>query len=368
LIYRGPHLLEGHPVKEGQVALLAQSQFLRVALSPDIMRGQWASRVLEPAALAGELAAGQDADVLCLESNYLQSGDARKLLWRYLSNGRGVVLFVNRITPAIKGYLRELGFQAGATMERGKDGAEKFQFVSFNHPIFHPFLSPDYGNLLEVQISRYVSLQGGEAIPLIFSERGQPLFFQGTRQQGKLFVAAFGLDREHTSWPVHQSFIPFLDLTLQAARAEDPTPTTFEPGETTIVQLPSAAAAQQVLLRDDRRAIAREPLVQGRAPLRMPDQPGLYDLSYEDSDKVEKVLSVNPSAKESELVYAEPGDTVKAWKIDSPAKPGHVAAASQAPLSLRGILQQQLWWWMVLGALLALLLETALSETRKEQG
>src|SRR2546427_807152 len=85
---------------------------------------------------ARELAADQDADVLCLESNYLQSGDARKLLWRYLSNGRGVFLLVNRLTPAIKGHLRELGFQAEETIDRGKEAAERFQFVAFNHPVF----------------------------------------------------------------------------------------------------------------------------------------------------------------------------------------------------------------------------------------
>src|SRR2546425_1838508 len=207
------------PVVEGKVALLAQSQYLRLALSPEIMRGQWATRLLEPAALSTELAADQDADVLCLESNYLQSGDARKLLWRYLTSGRGAVLLVNRVTPSIKGFLHELGFEAEELIGPAKNAAEKFQFVSFNHPIFHPFLSADYGNLMEITVSKYVSLKAGQAMPLIFSGKGAGLFFQGTKFPGKLFVTAFGLDREQVSWPVHQSFIPFLDLTLQAARA-----------------------------------------------------------------------------------------------------------------------------------------------------
>jgi hypothetical protein len=61
------------PVIEGKVALLAQSPFLRLALSPEIMRGQWATRFLDPAKLGAELETNQDADVLCLESSYLQS-------------------------------------------------------------------------------------------------------------------------------------------------------------------------------------------------------------------------------------------------------------------------------------------------------
>jgi len=78
------------PVVEGKVALLAQSLYLRLALSPEIMRGEWATRLVEPAALSAELSADQDADVLCLESNYLQSSDARKLLWRYLTTAAGL--------------------------------------------------------------------------------------------------------------------------------------------------------------------------------------------------------------------------------------------------------------------------------------
>src|SRR6185369_8948480 len=118
--------------------LLAQSQYLRLALSPEIMRGQWATRVLEPSKLSAELENNQDAEVLCIESNYLQSGDARKLLLRYLSNGRGVLLLVNRLTPAITGFLRELGFEADGMVNAPKAAAEKFQFVFSNHPIFHP--------------------------------------------------------------------------------------------------------------------------------------------------------------------------------------------------------------------------------------
>jgi len=291
------------------------------------------------------------------------------LLWRDLSNGRGVFLLVNRLTPAIKGHLRELGFQAEETIERGKEAAERFQFVAFNHPVLHPFLSPDYGNLMEIKVTKYVSLQGSEAMPLIFSDKGAGLFFQGTKLRGKLFVAAFGLDREHTSWPVHQSFIPFLDLTLQAARAEDPTPTAFEPGEISVLQLPSTAAAREVVLRDDRAELARVPVAHGQAEVRMPEQPGLYALTYDDAAKVEKIFSVNPPAKESELAYADASEAVKAWCLNAPAGAERpVASAAQTRMSLRGILQQRLWWWMVLAGMFALMLETALAATRRERG
>src|SRR6185369_3628227 len=184
------------PVVEGKVAVLAQSTYLRLALSPDIMKGQWAARLLDPGKLSQELATSQDADVLCMESSYLQSTDARKLLWRYLTNGRGVLLLVNRLTPAVTGALRELGFEAEGVVNPGSDKPERFQFVLSNHPIFHPFLSPDYGNLMDIKVSQYVRLKSTSALPLVFSESGAGLFFQGTRPSVKLFVSAFGLDRD----------------------------------------------------------------------------------------------------------------------------------------------------------------------------
>jgi hypothetical protein len=355
------------PVVEGKVALLAQSAYLRLALSPEIMRGQWVARVLDPARLEDEVAAGQDADVLCLESNYLQSSAARKLVSRYLGNHRGVFLIVNRLTPAIEGCLRELGFEADGTGATGSEGREKFQFVFSNHPIFHPFLSPDYGNLMDIKVSQYVRLKSSSALPLIFSDHGAALFFQATRPSDKLFVAAFGMDREHTTWPIDQTFIPFLDLTLQAARAEDMTPSSFEPGEIGTLQLPAASKAHEVVLRDQERELGRAPVEHGKAQVRMPARPGLYTLTSENREQVLRVLSVNPSPKESQLVYTAAPEALRAWHQTEPAsrgKPVSYPAASRVRLA--GILQQRLWWWMLLGGFCVLMLETAWVESRKE--
>jgi hypothetical protein len=356
------------PVLEGKVALLAQSPYLRLALSPDVMRGQWATRVLDPTKLAAELARADDADVLVVESNYLQSSDARKLLWRYVTNGRGVVLFVNRVTPSISACLRELGFEAEGTISTEKGSAERFQFVYSNHPIFHPFLSSDYGSLMDVKVTKYAHLKGNQAMPLVFSEKGAGLFFQGTKFPGKLFVAAFGMDREHTSWPVDQTFIPFLDLTLQTARAEDLTPTTFEPGEISKIQLPVGSTARETVLRDERQVLGRAPVEQGRAQVRMPEKPGVYSLTYDDGTQVERMFSVNPSPKESQLAYVDAPDALKVWRVTLPPGTSKAAGApARGTVSLSGILQQHWWWWMVLGGLAALMLELALAELGRER-
>jgi DNA-binding protein len=353
------------PVREGKVALLAQSPYLRLALSPEIMRGQWATRVLEPTNLGRELSDGQDADVLCLESSYLASPEARKLLMQYLSRGRGVFLIVNRLTPAAEGCLRELGFEA-ESLTTGPERPEKFQFFFSNHPIFHPFLSPDYGNLMEITVSHYVNLRPTQGMPLIFSESGAGLFFQGTKYPGKLFVAAFGMERSQSSWPLDSTFIPFLDLTLQAARAEDPTPNAFEPGETGVVQLPGGAEVHEVVLRERGREISRAPVELGRAQVRLPDQPGVYALTYDAGEQVEKMFSVNPSSKESQLAYVETPEALNFWRLTD-ATPAERTTSPQEEVHLAGVLHQRFWWWMVLGALAALLLEATMAEVKKEE-
>lgn len=352
------------PVVEGKVALLAQSSYLRLALSPEIMRGQWVARVIEPSRIGDELLSNNDAEVLCIESNFLQSGEARKLLWRYLSNGRGVVLFVNRVTPAINGFLRELGFEAEPASDTGTRSAEKFQFVLSNHPIFHPFLSPDYGNLLEIKVYPHARLHSAQAVPLIFSDRGEELFFQSTKGQGRLFVMAFGLDRDQTSWPVHQTFIPFLDLTLQTARAEDPTPLAFEPAQATVLQLPAFATAREAVLRADRREFARFPIEQGRARVQLPAIPGLYDLTVDNGSEPAKVFSVNPSPKESELTFEPAPAALPSWQL-SARETARTTALTPVKASMNAVLQQRIWWWMLVAGLICLLLETVVAEGLK---
>jgi hypothetical protein len=352
------------PVREGKVALLAQSSYLRLALSPEIMRGQWRVLLLDPTALANEVTANQDADVLCIESSYLQSADARALLSRYLANGRGVFLLVNRVTPVIKAFLNELGFEAEGIESPTAGSAEKFQFVFLNHPVFHPFLSPDYGNLLDIRVSKYARLKPAQAMPLVISEKGSGLFFQDTSHPGKLFVAAFGLDREHSSWPVHQTFIPFLDLTLQAARAEDPWPASFEPSETALLHVPPDSTVREMVLKDGNRELTRVSVQHGRAQLPMPDKPGLYSLFYDTQAQPEKILSVNPSPKESQLVYSDSPDALKGWVLNRSADSAtSTLAMAQAP-RLRFVLQQRFWWWLVLAGIATLLLETAYAEYR----
>ena len=246
-------------------------------------------------------------------------------------------------------------------------GETRFQFVFSNHPIFHPFLSPEYGNLMEVRVSQYVRLNSSEAVPLVFSEAGAALFFQSTKFPGKLFVSAFGMERNQTSWPVHQTFIPFLDLALQSARAEDPTPSAFEPGEIITTQLPGGANAHVLVVRKEDREISRSVIDHGKTQLRTPDQPGLYNLTYDDSDQVTKVVAVNPPPRESQLSFTQPDETIKLWSVPGQDTAKTRVVPQPASISISAILQQRVWWWMLIAAVLVLTLEIVLAQAARER-
>lgn len=343
------------PVQEGTVALLAQSKYLRLALSPETMRGQWAARVIEPSRLADEVSAERDADVLCLESNYLQSADARKLMMRYLNNGRGVLLLVNRVSPLIVGALRDIGFDPQDEVAT----PASFYYVYGNHPIFHPFISSDFGNLGEVKVLRRTRLKAPQALPLIFSETGDALMFQGTKTAGKLFVCTFGFDRSQTTWPVHPTFIPFLDLCLQTARAEDTMPTTFEPGELCVMSFAPDSTVREVVLRDGERELRRALVTEHRVQFAVPAAPGLYALTYDAGKTVERMIAVNPSPKESSLLYVAVPEALAAWKLSDTRNVARTATTDlPSATTLAGILQQRLWWWMLLGGAALLIAET----------
>jgi hypothetical protein len=346
------------PVLEGKVALLARSVFLNAALSPEVMRGHWRRQVLDIADRS-VVGAVPDADVLCIESSYLQSPEARSLLQRYLEARLGVVLFVDRLSPYIDSNLRTLGFEPEGTVTTAQSTPEHFRFVTANHPIFEPFESSEFGILTEITVSHYAKLRPTAGSPLVFSDSGNGLVFESSKYPGKLFICAFGIDREQTSWPVHPTFVPFLDLALQAARPQEKVRTSFEPGETATVAIPLDSDAQTVSVLGNGGELSNAKVINGHASLRLPDQPGVFSLVLGQSGKPWQFVTVNPAPQESELLYVKSMKPLREWSITSS---GHHRPQAVGPLPDSGYsntLAQPLWWWMLMLGLMGLVLETA---------
>jgi hypothetical protein len=356
------------PVHEGRVALLARSPFLQAALSPEVMKGRWATRVLR----ASDLHKGQappEEEVLCLESHFLQAAPVRSLVKSCLSSGKGVVLVVDQVAPMVAGFLRELGIEGTAEAPPAAKEAS-FRYVSTEHPIFQPFRSADFGNLSEIEVRRHRRLTALAATPLVFSAEGDPLVIETATSKAKVFVLAFSMDRTETNWPIHPTFIPFLDRCLDQARAQTRVQTVFEPGESIVWRVAPDRQVSEVVLKPlavgGGPGPVAAPVASGQARLSIPDAPGLYAIQYDGRAEVESVLAVNPPPDESRLTYAASPETVKAWVLQGAGNgtPSEPAVSALEP-SKAEILHQRIWWWLALAGLAALVLETTWLSLRK---
>jgi hypothetical protein len=349
------------PITEGKVALLSRSLYLQAALSGPVAHGHWKVRVLQPTQLQDVLKESPDAyaDILMIDGTYLQSEQARQLVGHYFQSGRGVFIMVGELSTLSTGFLEDLGFDPQTRLAPNPSAPlAPIRYFSPDSPVFKPFLLPDFSNLLEVRMGDPVHLASHEAKPILFAQNGDALLFDGTKNNGRYLLSTFAFDRRQTDWVIHPSFVPFLDSALQYLRPQSTLNATLEPGEIWLAQLPADLSVKTVVLSAEGKEIDRaEVTADHRAVLHVPEQPGLYGLSYDKDPAIRQMLAVNPSEKESDLTYftTEP-DILKAWTLSAPKKAAH-PAAPLVPASTATASNANLWWLLVLSGVTALFIE-----------
>lgn len=374
------------PVEEGRVALLARSPYLAAALAPEVMRGRWKAERLDPATADPAAPLAAFADVLVIEASLAQSERVRHLVLRYLSNGRGVVLLIDRVTPLVKGFLRELGLEA-LDDRAGGAPAQSFRYVNVYHPIFQPFVDGELGDLLTVRVHRHTRLRSRVARALVYGDAGGALMAEGVATKGRLLVFAFGFSLEATDWPIQPSFIPFFDLTLQYARADTPLETSWKPGDLYSVELPEGRRVAEVSVHRETEAGLVEALRRAVNPdasevrFRVPDEPGIYRVTLDGDEEPYVLLAVNPPPEESSLAYDPAPAALAAWTIESPGEiPETVSPKTASPETVSPktvpqsfatpprseIMKERVWWWLALFGAFALSVEALLLGLGKE--
>lgn len=353
------------PVRRGRVSLVARSIFLRAAFAPEVMQEAWEARTAEPTEAVAAARRGELADLLCLESHYFRESTAAKvLLNQYLDAHRGVLLVVDDAGPEVADVLKEFGFSIDPTPVVAAK-PEPAGYVQRDHPIFQPFRSPDFGNLTDVHFTRHFAVRSSDATPLLFTDGGDPLLFESTGHR-ELLVATFPFDRDATDWPLHPTFVPFLDLCLQGLRREQPIPTNLGPKEVAVFHLPTESKAQEFMLSDGQIELERGPVEGRRVQFTAPPKPGVYVVKFDSESDPPIWLAVNPPPQESELKYTDPAEIVA--KIVQPEKPAEsVPQLTRIELTRGEILQQRLWWVILLVALLALFGENLWLVVRRER-
>lgn len=359
------------PVEEGRVALAARSPYVRAALAPEVMRGRWRAEPLDPATVDPAAPLADLADVLVVEASYAQSEKVRRLVLRYLNNERGVVLLIDRVTPLVKGFLRELGLEAFDEGAEGR-GSQTFRYFNVYHPVFQPFVEGELGDLLEVQVHRHARLRSRLARPLVYGNAGGALMAEGLATKGRLLVFTFGFDLQATDWPIRPSFIPLLDLTLQYARAATPLETSWKPGDLYALELPAGRRVAEVSVRRETDAgtveALRRAVGEGETEVRfrVPDEPGIYRVTLDADEEPHVLLAVNTAREESSLVFDPEPAALAAWTIETPSGAPEPEPPDFDILPRSEIMSQRVWWWLALCGMLALSFEALLLGLGKE--
>lgn len=342
-------------VREGRAVAVARSPFLRTALSPAVMQGRWSTRLVDDLDRLAPEDGLLDGETLVIESRFLLAPAGRELVDAYLNRERGVLLLVDHVAPPVQAYLRGHGVEFRSIVDQPV-GAASFRYVQTDHPIFQPFRSQDFGNLLDVRVHRYRRLAAPAASTLVYSQHGDLLLAQTDRTQGKLLVASFGFERAETNWPLQPTFVPFLDLCLEYLRAKPALQGEFEPGEKCVWSLPDDLAGDQFVLRSGDRELLRQELPARRVEFAAPTNPGLYQVSFDGGNTIAHELSVNPNPLESELTYEDARSAVETWKTSTSTSIAGTLTPSEE-LSRSEIFRQTVWWWLLIGGVLFLGLE-----------
>jgi len=360
------------PIRPGKVELYSDSVYLQTALSPEVMGGRWKVRTRGIDNRLQDAKSEAPPDVVCLDSHLLRDEALRETVRRTLEQGRGVIVFVDEVSPVIEGFLRELGIDSepGAEMENPEPA--NFRYVFEDHPVFLDFRSPDFGNLNDIKVTRYRRLTMKDGLPLAFSQAGHPLILEGNAGSGRLLVFAFSMDRDQTNWPVNPTFIPFLDRCLSHLQKEQVVETRYQPGEACVWSVPPGRDIERVSLRGPAQEGTESPLdvdvENGQARFRLPDEPGHYELRYNSEADIAQILDVNPAAEESELKFLAEPPTLETWKRETAEISEQQAEPEKVfDLATSEILKQTVWWWFLLAGMLALAAETIWVSLRKEQ-
>jgi hypothetical protein len=178
---------------------------------------------------------------------------------------------------------------------------------------------------------------------------GSPLLIETREGEGRVLTFASGFENVSNDFPLHASFVPFVEQTSRyLARLDTQAPTLLVDSflELRKSRGENASAIHVVdprgnrVLELDRAASAQT--------LRVTEE-GFYEINRENNRR--ELVAVNADRAESDL-RRMPDESLEAWKLSGDGAPE--AGESAGALERRPV---SLWWWVALALLIAALAE-----------
>ncbi len=273
----------------------------------------------------------------------------------YVKAGGGVWIAAGA-TSASRGAVPFTGAKIGETVYAARS-AERFYSAS-KLDLSHP--SVGRANRWEgVQFYQASVVDPGKASVVASLSNGSPLLIESREGRGRILTFASGLENVSNDFPLHTSFVPFVEQTARHLAGLESRSSTV--AVDSLLELQSGgmenASAIEVLDPQGKRMLDLNAASSAQT-LRVNEE-GFYEINRQNNRR--ELVAVNADRAESAL-EPMPGESIELWSRTGDGAP--VAAGTAESVEQRKPVS--LWWWVALLLLIATLAESLVAARRLE--
>ena len=277
----------------------------------------------------------------------------------FLESGR-TVLFSMRDVAAGKTLAELLGLGALDVQEAGgRDYYALFGQIDFQHPIFAPFADPRFSDFTKIHFWRHrvmdpAAIKNARVVARF--DKGGPALLEVPVGKGALFVLTSSWQPGDSQLALSSKFVPMLFSLLELSGAIKAQLAQYSVGDT--LSLTSTNAGQTATIRNPE---GKETVLAAGQRFSATDQPGVYAGSI-GTESIRFAVNLDPT--ESRTVPLPIEDLER---LGVPLKPPTAVnlkkeAEKKERLHATELEQRQkLWRWLLVGALIFVILETAIA-------
>ena len=261
-------------------------------------------------------------------------------LVNYVRGGGSVLIALGHHSLSHDGKVPVTGQKIVETRYSGREG-DRFQAAAWLDTSHPSILKDDRWDDVKFLRAIRVDPEGARVVAKLTDQT--PLLLDQQMGEGHVVVFASTFDNIDNDFPLHNSFVPFVDQTARyLARMDAGPPSVMVDSFAELRDSKEKGAAVDVMDPKGERALTLDEAT--KAQNIQFTQAGFYDIRRPNGRN--ELVAVNVDRHESDLTPATP-DTLSLWQntANGTAETGSASAGGQKPLSL---------WWYVMLAVLAL--------------
>jgi hypothetical protein len=307
-----------------------KTDFVRISLLPPKSQDskiQTAIRDLRPDSKFTEL---KDAKLVVLQDLRAYGDELTGKIDKYLDAGGNVVI-VWRNSAETRKLLGHFGI---TVTKKENTGTQRFETLDFEHPIFKDYMQVNAGAWFDILFFGVPTLKfpPGTRI-LAYFDNQIPAVSECRCRNGRIFVIASELDRDHSNWPTFGSFLPFWrELLLYAGRQEQ--------------KNYSLRVSDGKLCWQEKAKVIPAEIPDAEVKSFLPlDNPGNFLVEI---GRKRVIYSINVPEKESSIQLLPPGYKWRKLVSGEKIKPVKTTLKAEDKNKLQHIQNAENYWWILL--------------------